>query len=737
MRPAVGLALAVLAGAVAAHVRLHHPSTKQKLSWQNEQSIGIVINAAGSDDVADGSHFTALRNAIDAWNDVAGSTARLVENTSPTQQARTDWQSGIHLILFDEDDSSGYFPPGSGTVALTPVSYDSGGRIVDADVLFNGSGYSFTTSGVAGRFDVQTVAAHEIGHLLGLDHTGWAGGTMYPYVAPGLTTQRSLSLDEVRGMRDAYPAQGFATISGVVRRASDSSAVAGAHVVARDASGRTAAAALANGTGTFTLEGLEPGSYTVCANPLDQPVSNANLTSGHSVATDFEAAIGATLSLDEGEAEAYGVFLVDDDVALALGRNSDTLPLRCEIGATTLHSLRGSGLGASCSLQASDPTIDVTPTLWSGTTQVFFNVAVPAGATPGHADLQVIDATGSTAILPAAIELVAPDPTLALVVPPLGDVLGGTPIAISGTGFRAGARVVIGERIYADGEIGGCVVVDPGTITLVTSSTPAGAYDVVVIDATGSEGRAAGAFEFVSIPQIDRVFPIAGADVGGTEVVITGSGFTDPMLVTIDGVLQGSVAVESSTLVRVTTSAGIAGGPYVLELVNAQSQVASAAFTYVAQFDPQVGTLTPSSGSTAGGDVVTIEGANFAAGSTVVFGVDPDTGLGGSAAAAVTWLDGQTLEVTTPAHSQGDVAVMVQDGATGQAYVLDLGFRYVRAASPGGGGGGCHAVPVDDVQPGSRALAGAWWLVAALFLLHQRARLQRERALAAARRIRI
>ena len=50
---------------------------------------------------------------------------------------------------------------------------------------------------------------------------------MYPYVDPSVILHRSLALDDVRGLRDAYPAQGFATISGTIRRVSDNSLVLG------------------------------------------------------------------------------------------------------------------------------------------------------------------------------------------------------------------------------------------------------------------------------------------------------------------------------------------------------------------------------------------------------------------------------------------------------------------------------------------------------------------------------
>ena len=94
----LGAALALsLAG--LAHVRLTYPGTSTPLFWQSPSQVSIVSSATGSQDISDGSEETALRNAIATWNGASGSTARLIEDTSDAQRARSDWQSNdLHLI---------------------------------------------------------------------------------------------------------------------------------------------------------------------------------------------------------------------------------------------------------------------------------------------------------------------------------------------------------------------------------------------------------------------------------------------------------------------------------------------------------------------------------------------------------------------------------------------------------------------------------------------------------------
>jgi len=464
-------ATAAVSTGVLAHVRLISPTNGQALYWNTPTNIGIVLNSTGSDDIADDSAEIALRMAIDEWNGVSGSRGTLVEDTTPAEQARTDWTAtDLHLIMSDENNSSGFFPGGSSTVAITPILFNSiSGVILDADILFNGLGFDFTTSATPSDFDVQDVGTHELGHLLGLDHSGAAGSTMYPYVDPTVILHRSVSGDEAQGMRDAYPDGSFGRITGTIQRLADDSAIEGALVVASDADGRTFTSILTRANGAFTLKGLDPGTYAVFVRPLDEPVGSANLGQGFTIETDFEPQVYPAPAVVVGTGTAaLGVLKVDADVALNLGTNADPFPLRVTDGATTSVTLHGTGLVAGSTHTVSDTDITLGPPSWSGT-QVSVNVTVPDGEAIGHVDLTVTDSSGDVSILPAALEVTPPSPTVVTTVPGSGSTFGGTPLTITGTEFHAGARIVIGDQIYTDG-VGSTSVDNSTTITLVTAT---------------------------------------------------------------------------------------------------------------------------------------------------------------------------------------------------------------------------------------------------------------------------
>ncbi|QDV08936.1 IPT/TIG domain protein [Planctomycetes bacterium Poly30] len=725
-RAAVGFTLAAgLAASVTGHVRLRYSVNGTELRWTSPENISLVINSDGSDDVADGSHETAIRSAVEAWNAVNGSRARMVIDDSTAARERRDWQSNdIHLVVFDETGSSGYFAGASGIVAITPVTFFTDGRIIDADVVFNGKNFYFTTSGETAKFDIQDVASHELGHLLGLDHSGVCGATMYPYVDPKVILHRSLAIDDQNGMRDIYPESSFARINGRVTRG-DGSGIAGAHVVALDPSGRLAGASLASASGNYSLEGLQPGTFSLYADPLDQPVSSANLGGGQAVQTDFGTTSLGTVTVGGGQTRDLGTRTALADVAVALGRISDDYPIRIVQGRTVNRTIRGSGLVAGSTLECSDPTIGLSNVVFRDTA-LDFSVTVPAGSPTGHVDLTVTDPSGARDTLVGGLEITPPDPIVLSADPTIGDPNGGVDVVIVGEHFRDGSRVVIGDRIYRDGASGGCTVVDSQTITLRTAPTIAGSHDVVVIDPSGVEGRSQDSFVVSAVPDVTAVFPQVGSASGGTEITISGQDLVPDLQVEIDGMLQPQVFVESPTRMRVVTTGGVPGGPYVLRVLAPGGLSSESAFTYVPNADPEISVLSPDEADMGGGAPIIVYGSGFNENTRVIFGADTRTGLGGQLG-ETTMLTSGSLRVIAPQSGVGTKSVVVKNIDTGQAVTMTAGFTFTGEEPVDDGSGGCAAVLPPMSLGGPRpptwqaALGGSGWILLALLLAWIRA----------------
>lgn len=103
---------------------------------------------------------TALTNAMASWTNVAGANHVLTYQGTATFGWATD---DYNAILW----ASGNGCTG-GCLALTALVLQSGQVIIESDITFNSS-YTWNTNG--SDQDVEAVAAHELGHSLGIHHT--------------------------------------------------------------------------------------------------------------------------------------------------------------------------------------------------------------------------------------------------------------------------------------------------------------------------------------------------------------------------------------------------------------------------------------------------------------------------------------------------------------------------------------------------------------------------------------
>jgi MYXO-CTERM domain-containing protein len=127
--------------------------------------IHYAIDPTGSADLADDdSESEALRNAFRAWACVEGTSLRFEEDDGPGV-ATLDLNDEINTLFWDEDGS--LCGMGPGTLGIT-VGDVGGEHRAQADICFNGLHHTWGIG--AGATDVQSIALHEIGHMVGLDH---------------------------------------------------------------------------------------------------------------------------------------------------------------------------------------------------------------------------------------------------------------------------------------------------------------------------------------------------------------------------------------------------------------------------------------------------------------------------------------------------------------------------------------------------------------------------------------
>lgn len=129
---------------------------------------------------------TALQNAMSSWTAVTSANHVLTYAGTTTAGFVTD---NRNTLLW----ANGNGCTGS-CLALTALVLQSGQVIVETDVTFNNT-VTWTTSGA--QYDTQAVAAHELGHTLGIHHTESTSATrptMYAFYFG--SAGRSLEADD-------------------------------------------------------------------------------------------------------------------------------------------------------------------------------------------------------------------------------------------------------------------------------------------------------------------------------------------------------------------------------------------------------------------------------------------------------------------------------------------------------------------------------------------------------------
>lgn len=674
-----GAAVGVMACALAGFMRISFEPSGAPFKWA-DRNVTFVLNEEGSADVGDESELAAARLGFRAWERLPGSSIAFTEDLN-ADTARRDYEEfDVHLVLWDEDGSTGLFPPGSSIVALTPlIAGRDTGDIFDADIIFNG-GLPFSTDLRSGTFDVQAVATHEAGHLIGFDHAGGPLATMNSTIISGSETARSLSRDEEAGAVRVYPGSGVTrgAISGTVLLQGAGGVRFGQVVAVDEATGELAAAAVTDAGGNYSIEGLPAGTYSVYAEPLDGPFrASATIALSAQTADSFATtwAPGGPITIGSG-GQGAATFAVEPDVALTI---NDASGSRVPAGGTASFLVRGPGLSSTVEARVTGDGVTAQHEVLANN-QLRITVVAASNAARGVRCLELRDAQGRVAMLTAAVDVQDVDPTLSDVTPTSLDPVGGEQLTIDGSGFTSGCDVVVGGQLATQ-----VTFVSPTRLRCATPPSPGvtSLVDVVVIRPDGREARADSSVSYRADPRPTSVDPDRGPLTGGTPHRVRGSGFASPATIEVDG-RSAQVLEVSSFEVEFVLPAGAGPGPVDLVVrVGAEEGFLADALVYVDAPAPRVTVVSPSSGPTSGGTLVTLVGEDFAQNATVTF--DGDAGSGVTVSAA-----GDVITVVSPPHAAGAVEVRVTNPDTGLVGIAPELFSYAgpTALTAGGGGGG-------------------------------------------------
>jgi hypothetical protein len=276
-------AIGVIGDSASAYLKLGGPSSTGgtvTLKWRDVPVRYFVSNRDGGG-VSAPQLEQAVSRAFASWNAVplTALSSQFVGFTSAAPVLR----DGMSTIGFDERSDL------DRVLGSTSFLFDSvTGELVESDIFLNSTfSWSVAQGGETNRFDVESIALHEVGHLLGLGHSALgetelrSGGrrvlgaeaVMFPIAfSAGTIEGRTLKMDDMAGIADSYPNTEFrrmrGSISGTIMKAGRG--VLGAHVIAFNTrTGKLVAGFSLSENGRFVIGGLEAGPHVLRVEPLD------------------------------------------------------------------------------------------------------------------------------------------------------------------------------------------------------------------------------------------------------------------------------------------------------------------------------------------------------------------------------------------------------------------------------------------------------------------------------------
>jgi hypothetical protein len=279
---AIAVLIAGLPGAADAyiHLALDTRSGSIPVRWTAPR-VRWYANTTGAPGVTASQFQAEIAQAFTTWESV------------PTASIAFDFAGFTSAAPFEDDDLSVFGfqsePEMDRVLGATSFIVDTlTGTIIESDVFFNTIFlWSTTATGDAARFDLRSVATHEIGHFLGLGHSAigetemrpdggrrvlGSGAVMFPIsLGRGVVADRVLQPDDIAGVSDLYPDADFRSDTGIItgRVRLSGAGVKGAHVVAFDPRSGTLIGNFSSADGTFRIGGLTPGPHVIRVEPLD------------------------------------------------------------------------------------------------------------------------------------------------------------------------------------------------------------------------------------------------------------------------------------------------------------------------------------------------------------------------------------------------------------------------------------------------------------------------------------
>jgi hypothetical protein len=401
--------------------------TVRRIHWP-KKTIEIALSnsllSPGSNIKPDSDVVGAVRRALARWSNLSNINF-VVTWSNATSISPADAGDGVSLVTIADTPENEAFNSET-TTGRTRVFFDpETGNIAEADISINprpraedGTQLQFSTDGTPGTYDLEATFTHEIGHLLGLDHSAVLSSTMQSRQAyngtfglPALT-ERTLSEDDRQKVRSLYgPKVRLGRIEGKLadnRVAGTLTPLNGVNVWAENvANGRVIASDVTAEDGSYKLEGLAPGQYRVivAAGSDAQKFRSFELSNQVVVKADVATPLNSNLVPPQPS--------VLNPKMIGLNAELSTVALPVTPGKRVKIYLGGEGVdqvpGTSISVNSPYFTIDPASLAREQIAAPFpvvsVDLQIAANAPFGDYSLRLQSNSGETAFLPGAITI--------------------------------------------------------------------------------------------------------------------------------------------------------------------------------------------------------------------------------------------------------------------------------------------------------------------------------------------
>jgi hypothetical protein len=405
------------------------PQTVKRIHWP-KRTIAIAfsnsLQSPGANIKPDSDVVGAARRALARWSSIANVNF-IVTWTTATSVSPAEGGDGVNLLtiavtpeneLFNSDATTGrtrvFFNPETGAIVEADISINPRPRAED------GAALQFSTDGTPGTYDLEATFTHEIGHLLGLEHSAVLASTMQSRQAfngtfglPALT-ERTLSEDDRQKIRSLYGPgqQRFGRIEGRLidnRTPGTLTPLNGVNIWAENAlTGRVMASDVTANDGTYELEGLEPGPYRVMvAAPGESGAKFRSFELSNQVVV--KANTGTPLNYNMVPAQVASL----NPKLIGLNAELSTVALPLEPGKRVKLYLGGEGVDQvpGTSITVNSPFFTVDPAtlareqLPTSFPVISVEVNVAANVPFGDYSIRLQSNSGETAYVPGAITI--------------------------------------------------------------------------------------------------------------------------------------------------------------------------------------------------------------------------------------------------------------------------------------------------------------------------------------------